>query len=311
MNSHPQPQQRDDNDNNQSNSNNNDHHIHDEWSTVSKRRMKNKTVRNRGAGHQRTNPSIVDVVPKNPDHHQHKNDDADAFNENGGIVVNDSNSPTTTTTTTPGVFVSNSQPAISSTIQQQQQQHRQQPQPFMIVLVGIPGCGKTTFTNQLVQTMPHKFVRISQDVLGSRHKCVALLRHILNANNNTNNDNNNNLLCPIIDRCNFDYKQRKTWYEIGKGYDNNLPIHVIVLDHVPIQVCISRVKQRQNHETLSSSSQDPTAISKIIHQVHKQLQYPPVRTAHEEKQYDSCTILKTIDDRNQCIERFVQQRMEF
>jgi adenylate kinase family enzyme len=48
----------------------------------------------------------------------------------------------------------------------------------MLVLVGLPGSGKTTFATKLAATLP-EWKRVNQDDLGSRPACEhATKRHI-------------------------------------------------------------------------------------------------------------------------------------
>ena len=46
--------------------------------------------------------------------------------------------------------------------------------PLLLVLVGIPGSGKSTFVQELLSGSPAgaEWSRVSQDVLGSRGRCV-------------------------------------------------------------------------------------------------------------------------------------------
>ena len=49
--------------------------------------------------------------------------------------------------------------------------------PLLLVLVGIPGSGKSTFVQELLSGSPTgagcgEWARVSQDVLGSRGRCV-------------------------------------------------------------------------------------------------------------------------------------------
>ena len=72
-------------------------------------------------------------------------------------------------------------------------------QGFVLVLVGIPGSGKSHFASRLEGAMPHKFVRVNQDSLKTRKKCEDLCRRTLSQGK-----------VAIVDRTNFDFSQRKT-----------------------------------------------------------------------------------------------------
>lgn len=70
--------------------------------------------------------------------------------------------------------------------------------PRVVVLVGIPGCGKTTFSQRLVDV---GWARVSQDDMGGdRKKCERhMVRELKQARH------------VVVDRCNFDAAQRKHW----------------------------------------------------------------------------------------------------
>lgn len=95
-------------------------------------------------------------------------------------------------------------------------------EPFMVLLVGLPGSGKSTFAQSLVASTPNKFCRINQDELKTRPKCERRLKQVLSASpslpsqSESQSESKQQRLCPIIDRCNFDTKQRSTWYQLAK-----------------------------------------------------------------------------------------------
>ena len=75
-------------------------------------------------------------------------------------------------------------------------------EPFMIVLVGVPGSGKRTFADMLVKGNPSRYVRMSQDKLKTRKKCERLCRGTLEKGK-----------IPIIDRCTS--RERHMYYQLN------------------------------------------------------------------------------------------------
>lgn len=70
-------------------------------------------------------------------------------------------------------------------------------------MVGLPGSGKSTIALNHYKD----YVRVNQDELGSRDACVALcIKSIENGRD------------VIIDRCNTDIRQRRTWLNLAKFY---------------------------------------------------------------------------------------------
>jgi predicted kinase len=158
-------------------------------------------------------------------------------------------------------------------------------EPFMLLLVGLPGSGKSTFAKALIEAMPYKvresqillrsflryslklfnllprlclrqFTRINQDELGNRQKCEAKARMALDEGK-----------CPIIDRCNFDQSQRQKWFDIAKE-KGGIPVDCITL-HLPVGLCIRRCEQRTNHETVA-----PSQARAIINKIKQQYRPP-------------------------------------
>lgn len=106
---------------------------------------------------------------------------------------------------------------------------------FMVILVGLPGSGKSHFAKALAMRNK-KYIRISQDVLKTRIKCESLCRQTLQDGN-----------IPIIDRCNFDSTQRLHFINIANEF--NIPVDCIVFRY-SAQTCITRCEERTNHETV-------------------------------------------------------------
>lgn len=114
--------------------------------------------------------------------------------------------------------------------------------PFVLLLCGVPGSGKSTFAKSLQHGMPFKYVRINQDDLGNRKRCEELARSTL-ANGQ----------CPVIDRCNFDHAQRKHFVMIAAEF--GAPVDCLVLQSArlgTVEECIQRCQKRQNHPTIKA-----------------------------------------------------------
>ncbi|CAO3661446.1 unnamed protein product [Umbelopsis vinacea] len=119
----------------------------------------------------------------------------------------------------------------------------------MLVLVGLPGSGKTTFATKLAATLP-EWKRVNQDDLGSRPACEhATKRHISKGFN------------VVIDRSNFDPKQRKTWIDIA--YNNNMRIDCIIFD-TTVEECAERINIRQNHPTQVEGYHGVKILNKFV-----------------------------------------------
>jgi atypical dual specificity phosphatase len=110
----------------------------------------------------------------------------------------------------------------------------------MIMLVGLPGSGKTFFSDMLTTRNADKFVHVNQDKLKTRQMCETLCRESLR-----------NLRCPIIDRCNFDTKQRDHFLTIAR--EANVPVDVLVFSY-SVDECIQRCEQRQGHPTVKPAN---------------------------------------------------------
>ena len=79
---------------------------------------------------------------------------------------------------------------------------------LLVVLVGIPGSGKSTFARRVIEdtaAVPTQacWRRISQDELRKRRRCIVEADKALAAGDHV-----------IIDRCNFDATQRAPWMDL-------------------------------------------------------------------------------------------------
>lgn len=104
----------------------------------------------------------------------------------------------------------------------------------VLILCGVVGSGKTYFSTALCINFP-SWRRISQDDLGSRPACEAAALAALKEGFNV-----------VIDRCNFDKKQRRTWVDIAR----KMKAEVYALElKTPTEICRQRIMQRDSHPT--------------------------------------------------------------
>ena len=107
--------------------------------------------------------------------------------------------------------------------------------PLLLVLVGIPGSGKSTFVQELLTTRPpdSEWSRVSQDVLGTRKRCVRAAQDALLEGRHV-----------AIDRCNFDREQRAHWLRLHPPQGTRVAVFI----DVPASVAYDRVLARPAHE---------------------------------------------------------------
>ena len=109
-------------------------------------------------------------------------------------------------------------------------------EPFMLMLMGFPGSGKSTVARKLQELMPKKYVRINQDELKTRKNCLARAAAVMKEGK-----------CPVIDRCNAGLDHRKPFRKLAA--EHRYPVDCLVLD-VPQNECVARCQARSDHPSL-------------------------------------------------------------
>ena len=139
--------------------------------------------------------------------------------------------------------------------------------PELIVLVGMPGSGKSTFTSKLNDS----WTVINQDVLKSRKACEYEVNKKYLSKTSYNDDSMDTTPIRIcIDRCNFDPSQRKHWLLLAQTYNvHESNVCAIVLD-VNVNEAINRVQNRKNHPTLKPGNDS----IKIVKRFENMLEMP-------------------------------------
>lgn len=132
--------------------------------------------------------------------------------------------------------------------------------PLLLVLVGLPGCGKTSFAQRLGPTFggdsksPSPWRRVCQDLLRSKEACLRAASACLDQG-----------LSVIIDRTDINVEQRAPWAQLAKS--KGATCHALIFD-VPLEECCRRAQHRQDHEGgLRGGSARP-----VIMKLHKMQQ---------------------------------------
>lgn len=105
-------------------------------------------------------------------------------------------------------------------------------EPTVIILAGEPCSGKSTVCAQFPD-----YIRINQDELGSRKKCIKVFKLLAEQKKNI-----------IVDRCNHTRNQRAIWIDLAMEYNYN-KIHCFRLVS-DIHTLNNRIKERENHPTI-------------------------------------------------------------
>ena len=164
--------------------------------------------------------------------------------------------------------------------------------PSILLLVGLPGSGKSTFSTELCRLLPWKYVRVNQDELKTRGKCIAAVEAALADG-----------LSVVIDRCNFDRSQREPFVLLGKinNRANTIPVDCIVFD-VEQSVCLRRCQRRRQHPTLGPGKA-PMVVSRLAQQMM------PPRT--DEGFRTICHVGEQISTLEKALERLMEDALVF
>ena len=121
-------------------------------------------------------------------------------------------------------------------------------EPILVVLTGLPGCGKSNFCYDLFeeQSSESPWVVICQDTLGTRKRCIDACKEALISGKRV-----------IIDRCNQSVEQRAWWIDLANKHwpfkNSTEPACIFCVDfNTPFDLCVARTKARGDHPTVPS-----------------------------------------------------------
>jgi predicted kinase len=106
----------------------------------------------------------------------------------------------------------------------------------MIIMVGVPGSGKSTVANRLIK-MNQNWIRVNQDELKTRKACEHVARDNLKKGKSI-----------IVDRCNFDIQQRNVWIKLASEFSVT-DIRCLYFK-IPLNICKQRITVREDHPTI-------------------------------------------------------------
>lgn len=121
----------------------------------------------------------------------------------------------------------------------------------------LQGAGKSTFSHALISSAVSTWERVNQDSLKSRQRCERASIAALQQGKNV-----------IIDRCNFDKKQRATWVSIAAAAGATC---FALWINIPKNESAERAMQRHKHEggvTGAQAKQISFRVSADIKSVH-------------------------------------------
>lgn len=133
----------------------------------------------------------------------------------------------------------------------------------IVVLAGSPAAGKSTFAkNHLI---PHSYVHVNRDSLGSWQKCVQLAKDALQSGKSV-----------VVDNTNSDLQTRQRYVSLAK--DNNIPVRCFLF-----QVSTTMARHMNKFRKLAFLDKAHKDVNDIIiYSHHKNFQEPTLSEGFQE-----------------------------
>ncbi|PHT37977.1 Transcription factor [Capsicum baccatum] len=126
--------------------------------------------------------------------------------------------------------------------------------PILVILVGAPGSGKSTFCDHVMRLATRPWVRICQDAIGNgkagtKNQCLTAAASALKDGKSV-----------FIDRCNLSREQRADFLKrVGPEVEK----HAVALD-LPAKLCISRSVKRTGHEGNLQGGKAAAVVNRML-----------------------------------------------
>ncbi|XP_009376416.2 transcription factor bHLH140 [Pyrus x bretschneideri] len=126
----------------------------------------------------------------------------------------------------------------------------------VVILVGAPGSGKSTFCEHVMRSSSARpWLRVCQDTIkngkaGTKAQCIESAMKALKDGKSV-----------FIDRCNLEKEQRDEFVKLGGS--TQVDVHAVVLD-LPAKLCISRSVKRMGHEGNLQGGRAAAVVNRML-----------------------------------------------